>query len=217
MKDTGSFVINIKGKAVDGVKHRYVWRTIEALCERGWQAIDDYIWVKRNPVPGRWPTRLSDGWEYCFHLSKTKRPYFDRDAVRKPMGESLKARLAQITENDMRRVYSATGSGFNRDLRNWIGKTTVLPSNVLTMAHVSRNVGHPAAYPVSLPDFFIKLLCPPNGLVIDPFAGSGTTGVAALQAGRNCLLIDNKREYCDVALRRLQLEGITTEPNRMHV
>jgi site-specific DNA-methyltransferase (adenine-specific)/site-specific DNA-methyltransferase (cytosine-N4-specific) len=70
LKPTGSLVINIKDKVVDGTRHRFVWQTIEALCDRGWYAIDDYIWHKPNPMPGHWPTRLRDGWEYCFHLAK---------------------------------------------------------------------------------------------------------------------------------------------------
>src|SRR5438093_3416677 len=79
LKPTGSFVVNIKDKVVNGVRHRYVWNTIEALCERGWFAIDDYLWHKTNPMPGYWPNRLRDGWEYCFHLAKSKQPYFNSD------------------------------------------------------------------------------------------------------------------------------------------
>jgi site-specific DNA-methyltransferase (adenine-specific)/site-specific DNA-methyltransferase (cytosine-N4-specific) len=86
LKPAGSLIINIKDKVVNGVRHRYVWRTIEALCERGWFAIDDYLWHKPNPMPGYWPTRLRDGWEYCFHLAKSKRPFFNPDAVKKPVG-----------------------------------------------------------------------------------------------------------------------------------
>jgi site-specific DNA-methyltransferase (adenine-specific) len=57
----------------DGTRHRYVWKTIEKLQDLGWYAIDDYIWYKTNPMPGYWPTRLRDGWEYCFHLAKSKK------------------------------------------------------------------------------------------------------------------------------------------------
>ncbi len=53
LKPTGSLVINIKDKVVDGVRHRYVWRTMDALAEMGWLAIDDYLWYKTNPMPGR--------------------------------------------------------------------------------------------------------------------------------------------------------------------
>lgn len=72
LKPNGSLVINIKDKVVNGVRHRYVWDTIKALEHLGWHAIDDYIWQKPNAMPGYWPTRLRDGWEYCFHLSRWK-------------------------------------------------------------------------------------------------------------------------------------------------
>lgn len=83
----------------------------------------------------------------------------------------------------------------------------VLPSNVISKALVGKNKGHPAVFPVELPEFFIKLLCPPDGLVLDPFVGSGTTGIAALQTGRNSILIDNNAQYYQEAIKRLQDEG----------
>lgn len=207
LKPTGSFVINIKDKVVNGVRHRYVWHTIEALCEKGWYAIDDYVWHKPNPMPGSWPTRLRDGWEYCFHLAKCIRPYFNPDEVRKPIGDWVESRLKKLGEHDLSRHNSVNESGFGRDISRWVGKQTVLPSNVLTIALVGKNKGHPAVFPVDLPLFFIKLLCPEDGLVVDPFAGSGTTGVAALSLGRTSVMIDNNLQYCQEAERRLREEA----------
>jgi site-specific DNA-methyltransferase (adenine-specific) len=207
LKPEGSLVINIKDKVVDGVRHRYVWHMIEALCDRGWYAIDDYIWSKTNPMPGLWPTRLRDGWEYCFHLAKSPRPFFNADAVRKPIGSWVDSRLKNLGENDLSRHNSVNESGFGRDISKWVGKETVLPSNVLTLAVVGKNKGHPAVFPVDLPLFFIKLLSPDNGLIVDPFGGSGTTGIAALSVGRDCVLIDNNEEYCQEAIRRIQEEA----------
>jgi site-specific DNA-methyltransferase (adenine-specific)/site-specific DNA-methyltransferase (cytosine-N4-specific) len=208
LKPRGSLVLNIKDKVVDGVRHRYVWHTIEELGKRGWFAIDDYLWHKTNPMPGYWPTRLRDGWEYCFHLSKSKRPYFNADAVRQPIGDWVESRLAKMGENDLSRHNSVNDSGFGRDISKWVGKQTVLPSNVISRALVGRNKEHPAVFPVDLPLFFIKLLCPEGGLVVDPFGGSGTTGIAALSIGRQCLLIDNNEQYCQAAIKRLRVEAI---------
>lgn len=207
LKPDGSLVINIKDKVVNGVRHRFVWHTIEALCQRGWFAIDDYIWHKTNPMPGFWPTRLRDGWEYCFHLAKSERPFFNADAVRKPIGDWVESRLRNLGKNDVSRHNSVNASGFGRDVSKWVGKQTVLPSNVLSMALVGKNKGHPAVFPVDLPLFFIKLLCPESGLVVDPFAGSGTTGIAALSLGRRSVLIDNSLQYCEQAVKRLQIEA----------
>ena len=207
LKPSGSLVINIKDKVVGGVRHRYVWHTIEALTAAGWYCIEDYLWHKTNPMPGYWPTRLRDGWEYCFHLSKSKRPYMNQDAVRRPVGDWVETRLVKLGEHDRSRQNSANASGFGRDISRWVDKPTVLPPNVLSLPLVGRNTGHPAVFPVDLPLFFIRLLCPVGGLVIDPFGGSGTTGLAALSAGRRSVLIDNNEDYCLAAVKRLREES----------
>jgi site-specific DNA-methyltransferase (adenine-specific) len=207
LNDDGSLVINIKDKVVDGARHRYVWKMIDRLVERGWYCIEDYIWHKPNPMPGFWPTRLRDGWEYCFHLSKTKTPYIDQKAVSVPVGEWVNKRLRKLGENDQSRHNSENRSGFGRDISKWVGKKEVLPSNVLSMPLVGKNKGHPAVFPVELPTFFIKLLSRENSLIIDPFGGSGSTGIAALLNNRNCILIDNNPDYCKLAKERIHAEA----------
>lgn len=213
LKPTGSLVINIKDKVVEGVRHRYVWQTIERLSQAGWFAVDDYIWHKTNPMPGWWPTRLRDGWEYCFHLAKSKRPFFNAEGVKRPIGDWVDSRLKNLGKNDLSRHDSANESGFGRDISNWVGKQNVLPSNVLSYALVGKNKNHPAVFPVELPTFFIRLLCPNGGLVVDPFAGSSTTGVAAMQLSRSSVMIDNNEEYCRVAIERLLEEGTDGVPS----
>jgi site-specific DNA-methyltransferase (adenine-specific) len=206
LKPSGSLVINIKDKVVNGVRHRFVWHMIEKLCSSGWYAIDDYIWHKTNPMPGYWPTRLRDGWEYCFHLSKSLKPYFNADAVKKPIGRWADTRLKRLGKNDTSRHNSANDSGFGRDISSWVGKETVLPSNVLSLALVGKNKNHPAVFPVDLPLFFIKLLSPPRGIVLDPFGGSGSTGLAAFQSGRHFIYVDNNPAYFEAAHNRISTE-----------
>jgi site-specific DNA-methyltransferase (adenine-specific) len=86
-------------------------------------------------------------------------------------------------------------------------KTLVLPSNVIHVPVVGSNKKHPAVFPLALPSFFIKLLSRKDSLIIDPFSGSGTTGVAALPLGRHVLLIDNNPAYCQVARERMERES----------
>lgn len=203
LKTDGNFVLNIKDKIVNGVRHRYVWDTIQNLCSKGWLSIDDYIWHKPNPMPGYWPTRLRDGWEYCFHLAKQKKPFINQDAVKIPVGEWAKPRLQKLGTNDKIRHDSANDSGFGRNISKWKDKKEVLPYNVLTIPLVGTNKGHPAVYPEELPSFFINLLSRPQSWIIDPFAGSGTTGITALKSRRNCILIDSNIEYCETAFKRL--------------
>ncbi len=215
LKPDGSLVINIKDKVVDGVRHRYVWKMIEKLADSGWHCIEDYIWHKTNPMPGYWPNRLRDGWEYCFHLAKSPRPYFNAEAVSVPIGNWTGARLKNLSINDQSRQNSANASGFGRNISKWVGKETVLPTNVISAAVVGKNKGHPAVFPLELPLFFIRLLCPKDGLVIDPFGGSGTSGIAALRTHRNAVLIDNNPAYCRQAMTRLMEETTASASTEM--
>jgi|SRR4051794_8289397 site-specific DNA-methyltransferase (adenine-specific) len=157
-------------------------------------------------MPGYWPTRLRDGWEYCFHLAKSKRPYMNQDAVKVPLGNWADQRLAKLNGKDLARHNSENDSGFDRDLRRWVGKKEVLPSNVLNIPLVGKNFGHPAVFPAALPAFFIKLLAPAGGMVLDPFGGSGTTAIAALELGRQSVVVDSNLKYCIVAVNRIQRE-----------
>ncbi len=205
LADNGSFVLNIKDKVVDGIRHRYVWDTIEAFANKGWLCIDDYIWVKPNAMPGYWPNRLRDEWEYCFHLTKQKKFRMYQESVKKPIGNWAEQRLAKLSGKSALRHNSENDSGFGRDLRNWKNKDKVLPGNVLSIPLVGKNMGHPAVFPVSLPEFFIKLFTKIGDNILDPFAGSGTTGIAAFNLKRNSTLVDNKKEYVEIIRKRLHI------------
>ena len=204
LADDGSFVLNVKDKVVNGVRHRFVWHTIEALSELGWLCIDDYLWIKPNAMPGYWKTRLRDEWEYCFHMTKQKQFAMYQDAVRRPIGNWADIRLRNLTGKSQERHNSENRSGFGRDLRNWLNKEAVLPGNTINMGLVGKNMGHPAVFPVGLPEFFIKLFTKQGDTILDPFAGSGSTGLAAEKLDRNSVLIDIKMEYFETMKFRLE-------------
>ncbi len=203
LADDGSLVINIKDKVINGQRHRYVWKTIMELNKKGWLSIDDYIWHKPNAMPGYWPNRLRDEWEYCFHLTKIKKFAMYQTHVRKPIGDWATKRLAKLNGKSLKRHNSENDSGFGRDLNNWIDKEYVLPGNTLSIPVVGKNMEHPAVFPVALPEFFIKLFSKEGDNILDPFAGSGTTGIAALANNRNVVLIDNKPDYIETIKKRL--------------
>ena len=203
LADNGSFVLNIKDKVVQGIRHRYVWKTIMALSERGWRCVDDYIWIKPNAMPGYWRNRLRDEWEYCFHLTKRSDFAMHQEAVRRPVGDWAPKRLANLNGKSAERHDSENDSGFGRDLRNWVDKQYVLPGNTVSVPLVGKSMGHPAAFPVGLPHFFIELFTKIGDRVLDPFAGSGSTGIAAEIFVRNVALIDNKAEYIEAICKRL--------------
>jgi hypothetical protein len=91
-------------------------------------------------------------------------------------------------------------------LQNWVGRELVYPTNVLHMAPECGNQGHPATFPVRLPEFFIRLLSKPGDRVLDPFLGSGTTAVAAQRLGREALGCEVSTDYVKLACERILRE-----------
>ncbi len=139
-----------------------------------------------------------------------------QQAVRRPMGEWAEKRLANLNGKSAERHNSENDSGFGRDLRNWVDKDYVLPGNVVEVPLVGKNMGHPAVFPVKLPEFFIKLFTKTGDSILDPFAGSGSTGLAAEENLRNVVLIDNKKEYYDLMYRRLGTNEIIGRKRYFH-
>ena len=175
LKPTGSFVLNIKENVVDGERSTYVMELIMALRQQGWRWVDDYIWHKRNTFPGKWPNRFRDAWEHCLHFTKQKDFSMYQDAVMVPMGDWSKTRLTNLSDTDQTRDESKVNSGFGKKVSNWVGREMAYPTNVLHLATECSNKKHSAAFPDSLPEWFIKLFSAEGDVVLDPFAGSGTT------------------------------------------
>jgi site-specific DNA-methyltransferase (adenine-specific) len=203
LKPNGSFVLNIKERVVNGERHTYVLELILEMRKRGWLWTEEYMWHKKNSHPGKWPNRFRDNWERLLHFTKSKHFQMFQDEVMTPVGDWAQDRLKNLSEVDKRRDNSRVGSGFGKNVSNWIGRDKVYPSNVLHMATECYNRQHSAVFPVALPEWFIKLLTKPGDLILDPFNGSGTTCVAAKRLGRNYLGIDINQEYCQLAIERL--------------
>ena len=215
LKPTGSFVLNIKENVVNGERSTYVIELILALRKLGWRHPEEYIWVKRNAAPGKWPNRFRDGWERLLQFTKSRRFVMHQEAVMVPPAESAKRRSYYATEKSQKRQMSATGSGISR--RTWIYRDLVYPSNVLHLPTETGNKGHSAVFPESLPEFFIKLFTVPGDLVLDPFAGSGTTGVVCRRLNRRFIGIEIPPQYIEVARERIFSDRIffTKTPKRI--
>ena len=204
LRDDGSFILNIKERVMNGERHTYVLELILALRKQGWYWTEEYMWHKRNSVPGKWPNRFRDGWERCLHFTKSKHFVMYQDAVMVPMGDWAKTRLKNLSETDKRRDNSRVQSGFGKKIDNWIGREFAYPDNVLYFATECGNQGHSATFPIELPEWFIKLFTKPGDIVLDPFMGSGTTAVAAKQLGRQCIGIELDPAYIQITRERLQ-------------
>ena len=213
LKPTGTFILNIKERAVNGERHTYVIELILEMRRRGWLWTEEFMWHKKNSYPGKWPNRFRDNWERLIQFNKQKKFQMHQEAVMVPVGDWAKRRLVKLSETDRIRDESRVGSGFGKNISNWVGRDMVYPNNVIHMATESSNKNHSAVFPLGLPSWFIKLFTLPGDTVLDPFIGSGSTAVAALQLGRHYIGVDISDEYVDLARDRVfgsqvQLKGI---------
>ncbi len=203
LKPSGTFVLNIKERVVNGERHTYVIELILEMKKQGWHWTEEFIWHKKNSYPGTWPNRFRDNWERLLQFNKTKQFDFYQEAVKVPVGDWAKSRLSNLSETDLKRDESRVGSGFGKKVANWIGRETVYPTNVVYMATECGNKNHSATFPLELPTWFIKLFTKPGDLVLDPFIGSGTTALAALKLGRFYVGIDKELKYLEISKERL--------------
>ena len=204
LKPTGTFILNIKERAVNGERHTYVIELILEMRRRGWLWTEEFMWHKKNSYPGKWPNRFRDNWERLIQFNKQKKFQMHQEAVMVPVGDWAKRRLVKLSETDRIRDESRVGSGFGKNISNWVGRDMVYPNNVIHMATESSNKNHSAVFPLGLPSWFIKLFTRPDDTVLDPFIGSGSTAAAALQLGRHYIGIDISEEYIELSQQRIR-------------
>ncbi|MGL4593448.1 MAG: DNA-methyltransferase [Thermoguttaceae bacterium] len=204
MKPTGTFILNIKEKANNGERNTYVIELILAMRKQGWLWTEEFIWHKKNCYPGKWPNRFRDAWERLLQFNKTKQFAMYQDAVMIPVGDWGKTRLKNLSETDRIRDTSRVGSGFGKNISNWLDRDKAYPSNVLHLATECSNKQHSAAFPESLPDWFIRLFTVEGDVVLDPFMGSGTTIRVAKRLHRKAIGIEIVPEYFDLVQNSTQ-------------
>jgi DNA modification methylase len=203
----------IKPKDLIGIP----WMLAFALRADGWYLRQDIIWHKPNPMPESVTDRCTKAHEYIFLLSKGPRYYYDSGAIKEPFAtdpkENYPAR-AKITGRGDQGAADARGmdrdksGGFppNGDKRN--------KRSVWTVNTKPFKGAHFAVFPTALIKPCILAGCPEGGTVIDPFIGSGTTGVVCNELRRNCIGIELNPSYAEMANARLRDEaGIFAETN----
>ncbi|EKK7704559.1 site-specific DNA-methyltransferase [Cronobacter sakazakii] len=213
-KPSGSFVLNIKERAINGERHTYVIELILMMRKLGWLWTEEYIWHKKNSYPGKWPNRFRDSWERCIHFTKSKKFNMYQEEVMVPMGDWKNSRLKNMSDTDKKRDESKVGSGFGKKIENWVARDLAYPTNVLHMATECGNRSHSAAFPESLPEWFIKLFTTEGDTVLDPFSGSGTTLKVAKAMKRNAIGIEILDEYCEITANRVGLKKINSKNYR---
>ncbi len=207
LKPTGTFILNIKEKVVDGERHTYVLDLILNMRNHGWLWTEEFIWHKKNSYPGKWPNRFRDSWERLLQFNKSKKFDMYQESVMVPMGDWAKTRLKNLSETDKMRDNSKVGSGFGKNISNWKERDMAYPSNVLHIATECGNKNHSAAFPEELPEWFIKLFTKEGDVVLDPFMGSGTTLFVAHRLDRHAVGIEVVKEYYDLVKSQLSNES----------
>ncbi len=173
------------------------WRVAFALQDDGWILRNDIIWAKPNGMPESVTDRLSTKHEHMFMFSKSPRYWFDLDPIREPLARPDVdgstwvfggVNKAEHTGRQMTKVYTPDERGRNP------GDVWNIPTQPFTESHF-------AVMPVTLASRAIQAGCKPAGIVMDPFSGSGTTGLAAAKHGRKYVGIDLSSDYLDLSLR----------------
>lgn len=221
LKPTGTFILNIKEKVLEGERSIYVMELILEMRKQGWLWTEEFIWHKKNCYPGKWPNRFRDAWERLLQFNKNRKFNMYQEEVMVPMGNWAKSRLKNLSDTDKTRDNSKVGSGFGKNISNWVDRDKAFPTNVLHLATECSNKSHSAAFPEELPEWFIKLFTQPGDIVLDPFMGSGTTLNVASRMQRHSIGIEIMPEYFDMVKAQLKplelylLESkVKYEPNK---
>ncbi|MDQ2761087.1 MAG: site-specific DNA-methyltransferase [Actinomycetota bacterium] len=218
--DTGSLVINIKNRVaksgpLKGQRHPYVYQLVIALQNMGWRWLETYIWAKPNAVPGRFGPRTKDAYEYVYHFARGPEPYFELDAIRVPYRTTdAEIERRKLDANGRRN----TSAGFGRNRTKTYLRGGADPGNVISVAQTYNQhygVAHTAAMPEGLAAFFIKATSPEDGLVIDPFAGAGTTVVIGRRLGRQAGGVELHQDFVAEARRRIALDQANDTPGAL--
>lgn len=221
LKPTGSVAIVIRAHLKDGCVSPYVLKTRLALHDAGWRECQQIAWHKPGSLPTGRNNRMRQSWEEVLWFSRyPKLTHCDPRANGTPL---------QGAYPELGGGYSGNGRGFSgvfgrayspAELKALRGdrrkgaltpckeqsgiarSTDVLRASPGSTHHAEYNV-HPAKHPTILYRQLIRMLCPLGGVVLDPFAGSGTTMEASFLEGRHSISIEKKQDYVDICRRRL--------------
>ncbi|WP_372434879.1 DNA-methyltransferase [Myceligenerans salitolerans] len=179
---------------------------------------NDVIWSKPNGMPHSVTDRLNNRHEHVFLFSKAPRYWFDLDAIREKYdggrAPSRRARSGHANKpNTIARPWGGVAAPQPLMEATGVAHTAVHergrnPGDVWTIATQSYGEAHFATMPPALARRCILASCQPGGTVLDPFSGSGTTGLAATESGRRFVGIDLNRDYLKLSLRTRLQQGV---------
>lgn len=229
LKDTGSFVLDLGGSWVPGLPIRttYIFELVLALTRfdspHRFYLAQDFFWYNpsRLPTPAEWVTvrrvRVKDAVNYVFWFSKSPYPKADNRKILQPYSDSM----LELLEKGYKAKKRPSGHDISTKFQKNNGGA--IPPNLITLANTESNSSylrackragikpHPARFPEGLPRFFIEYLTEPGDLVLDPFAGSNTTGIAAERLGRNWVAVEMNPEYLEGSKFRFEQQQLLAE------
>ena len=224
LKPEGSFVLNIGGSYNAGkpTKSLYQFRLLLMLCDLlGYHLAQEFFWHNsaKLPSPAEWVNvrriRVKDSVEYVWWLSKTPFPKADNKRVLSPYS----ADMLRLLERGYKSKTRPSGHKITDKFKDRGGS---IPSNLIEAGNTESNsryiklcqeMGlspHPARFPAALPEFFIRLLTDPGDLVVDPFAGSNTTGSVAERLDRRWIAFEKEEAYVNGSRLRFTEPGLVS-------
>jgi len=212
-------------------------RIVIKLQEQGWILRNKVIWYKPNAVPDSVKDRLRVTWEYLYHLVKQHKYYYDLDSIREPHATTtlqrtkykhqdpydyrkredmmvMEAQQKGYGEHSASRTITGLHVKYTQEKYHSLGKNPGDMWSVPTSSSFYRGIKHSATYPEQLCVRPILAACPVNGIVLDPFIGSGTTGVVAKRLGRHFIGIELNKEYIEIAMKRINNEKNRSKTRR---
>ena len=220
LKETGSFVLNISDKLDGKFQSLYVFKLIISLCEDvGFHLVRDYIWYNPATPPNVFSRgkmgRTKKSHEYCFWFSKSDTWTFNMDPIRKPYSKDMERFLAGKGKGDRAENTRPSRHNFKLDTQ-WVNHGGADPGSVITLGNTSSNdrfhklckeagISHPARFPQKLVEFFVLSGTNEGDIILDPFAGSGTTAVVASNNHRDWICIEINQQFCDLATKWLEI------------
>jgi site-specific DNA-methyltransferase (adenine-specific) len=205
IKPTGSFILNINDKVEGGFRHPYVFDLISRLHkETDLKMFERLFWNKLKGLPNR--SRFGDRIEYVFWFAKSKDFYFNIDDLRVPYSEKSIQRM----KKPLKKRFARSEGDSDLEYKDWSpNEKGALPSTLINISSESKRISdnHVAVYPVELVKYFISGSTKESDVVLDPFMGSGTTGVACKSLKRNWIGFDLQEEYVNFALKRIEEYG----------
>ena len=188
------------------------WLLAFALRADGWYLRSNIIWYKANPMPESCKDRPSRCYEHVFLLTKSKKYFYDAAAIAEPIAPTTAARYRGGRSANSKYSSEVPGQGkvqkINRARSGGYYDDALIPAtrnkrDVWQINTVPYKGGHFATFPPKLAETCILAGCPKGGIVIDPFFGSGTTGLAAKSLDRRYIGIELNADYCTLARARI--------------